>query len=387
MFLFWLSIISLVLTLTVAIEVALGMKRMTHIKDVPPADADDLPRVSVIIPACNEADTIEPAMQSVLSLDYPDLEIIVINDRSTDRTGEVVREIQKRHPRIRLLEVTELPAGWMGKPHALQYGVDRATGEYLLFTDADIIFESSTLKRAVGHMLQNRLDHLSIFFENVVKGGILNGIFLDVGGSLLMLFKPWKAKDKKSRRFMGVGAFNMVRASVYRAIGGHATFSMHPIDDIMLGKLIKQRGFAQDCIIGERFIQVKWYGTVGDMIDGVMKNTFAVYNFNVLAVFAGCTLIFVMSILPLWGVFITTGLPRLIFAAAVLIRLISFANGFSYMKLPLWNAIWGLVTPYINIYMSVKATVVTLRNNGISWRGTHYSLDEMKSQKGLLKHL
>ncbi|MBU1708385.1 MAG: glycosyltransferase [Proteobacteria bacterium] len=381
--LFWLSIISLGLTLAVSLEIALGMKRMTYIKDVPPADSDDLPKVSIIIPACNEADTMEPALQSVLALDYPDLEIIVINDRSTDRTADVLKGMQHKHSRIKIHEITELPPGWMGKLHALQYGADHAKGEYLLFTDADIVFEKSTLRRAVGHVLKNRLDHLSMFFENKVAGGILNALFLDVGGGLLMLFKPWKAKDKKSKKFMGVGAFNMVKASAYGAIGGHSAFAMHPIDDIMLGKVLKERGFAQDCIIGEKFLQVKWYGTVRDLIDGVMKNTFAVYDFSVPGVLAGCTLIFVMNILPLWGVIITTGTTRLIFGAAVLFRLMSLAHGFSHLKMPLWNSVWGLVTPYINIYLSIKAAVLTLRHNGISWRGTHYSLDEMKKQGGL----
>ncbi|MBW2671644.1 MAG: glycosyltransferase family 2 protein [Deltaproteobacteria bacterium] len=237
MLLFWLAVIFLFLTIACTLDIALGMRRMTHIGNVPPIQQKNLPKVSVIIPACNEAATIEPALRSVLTMDYANLEVIVVNDRSTDETGTVLKRIQKEYPHLQIRQILHLPKGWLGKNHALQHGAGHAQGEYLLFTDADIIMEKTAVARGISHMLENRLDHMSMFFKNIAPGGLLNALFLDVGVGLLLLFKPWKAKDPNSKRYIGVGAFNLVKASAYKAISGHRSIALHPIDDIMLGKV------------------------------------------------------------------------------------------------------------------------------------------------------
>ncbi len=379
--LFWLAVISLLLTIVFTMDIALGMRRMTHMGDIPPIQQKDLPKVSVIIPACNEAATIEPALRSVLAMDYADLEVIVVNDRSTDETGVVLHGIQKEYPYLQIHEISQLPKGWLGKNHALQHGAEHAQGEYLLFTDADIIMEKTSVSRAIGHMLENRLDHVSICFKNIAPGGLLNSLFLEVGAGLLLLFKPWKAKDPNSKRYIGVGAFNLVKASAYSAIGGHRSIALHPIDDVMLGKVIKRHGFSQDCLLGHDFVQVKWYATVGEFIDGCMKNAFALYNYSLARVLLGVLIVFTLNILPLWAFFFTSGLTRGLFGAVIIIRILSYVHGFSNIGVNPWYSIWSLVTPYVSIYIAIKAAVITTRNKGIIWRGTFYSLDELKTNR------
>ena len=378
--LFWLALIILLLTIAMSLEVALGMRKMANIKDVLPTQQEDVPRVSVIIPACNEADSIEPALQSVLELDYANLEIIVVNDRSTDNTGAVLERMKNRYPNIILHNISELPKGWMGKSHALHSGAEQAHGDYFLFTDADIIMEKTTLSRAMHHMLGNNLDHMSLFFGSIAQGGLLNTLFMDAGTGLMLLFKPWKAKDKNSNKYMGAGAFNLVKASAYKAIEGHSALAMHPIDDIMLGKVLKQRGFSQDCLFGPDFVQTEWYATVREYINGVMKNTFAVYQFNVMKVLLGIFFIIMFNILPFWAFFFTSGITRALFGAAVMVRILLSVNVFLKEKMSPWYSVWSLVTPYINIYIIVKATITTILNKGITWRGTHYPLDELKAK-------
>lgn len=377
--LFWLALIILLLTIAMSLEVAIGMGRMTNIRDVRPMQQEDIPRVSVIIPACNEADSIEPALQSVLELDYANLEIIVVNDRSTDNTDAVLERMKNRYPNIILHNISELPKGWMGKSHALHSGAEQAHGDYFLFTDADIIMEKTTLSRAMHHMLDNNLDHMSMFFGSITQGGLLNALIMETGGSLMLLFKPWKAKDKKSKKYMGVGSFNLVKASAYKAIEGHSALAMHPIDDIMLGKVLKQRGFSQDCLFGQDFVQVKWYATVREFINGVMKNTFAVYQFKVMNVLLGILFILMFHVMPFWAFFFTSGITRALFGAVVVVRILSFVNAFLEAKIPPWYSVWSLVTPYINIYILAKATITTILNKGITWRGTYYPLDELKA--------
>jgi len=377
--LFEAAILCLFLTVAASLEIAWGMRHMTRIKNVAPLGEKHVPKVSVIIPACNEAATIKPALRSVLALNYANLEVIVVNDRSTDSTSAVLAAIQKQYPRLQVHEISELPKGWLGKNHALHYGAQRAHGDYLLFSDADVVFERSSLARAMRYLMENRVDHLCMSFENVASGGLLNALFLDAGSGLMLLLKPWKVKDPKSKRYVGVGAFNLVKASVYRAIGGHRSIAMHPIDDIMLGKVIKQHGFSQDILIGDSFLQVNWYPTVREWINGLMKNSFALYGFSVAKVLLAVFFITLLGILPFWACICTSGITRTLFGAAVVIRLLSFAKGFADIGRPPFYSLWALVSPYVIIYTALKATVTTLRNKGITWRGTYYRLDELKA--------
>ncbi len=373
------------MTMLYTIEVALGLRRLRNLNDIRPFSGPSRPRVSIIVPACNEEETIETAMLSLVQQDYGPFEIVVINDRSTDRTGAILEKLAAQYPRIRLLEVTELPPGWLGKNHALHCGARAAGGDYLLFTDADVLLEKTTVARAMTIMVAERLDHLSLIFKNIASGSLLNAMIQDAGAALFFLFKPWAARNPRSRYFMGVGAFNLVKKDVYRRIGGHESIRMHPIDDIMLGKVIKQHGFRQDCLAGYDFVTVRWYETAGMMIDGLMKNVFALYNFRVTWVLAGIVIIFVMTIFPVWGVFLADGYARLLFLATVMVRGIAFVRGSVMLGNGIRSFPWSLVTPYINIFIMIKATVTTLKNKGIDWRGTYYPLAQLRNNMPILQ--
>ena len=124
------------------------------------ASHDDMPTLSIVVPACNEEDTIERGMNSLLALDYPHLEIIAVNDRSTDRTGAILDRLALSDPRLRVLHVETLPAGWLGKNHAMHSGSQAAKGKWLLFTDADVVFAPDALRRTVAFAERECLDHL-----------------------------------------------------------------------------------------------------------------------------------------------------------------------------------------------------------------------------------
>lgn len=364
--------------------VILGARRMRGLGDIPPLAPEQQPRVSVIVPACNEEETIEPALRTLLALDYAPLELIVINDRSTDRTGEVLARLQREHPRLRVHNITELPVGWLGKTHALRQGAQLAAGDYLLFTDADIHFEKTTLARAMTLMVEEGLDHLSLIFRNIAQGFLLNAMMADAGGGLFLLFRPWLARDPHRKNFMGVGAFNLVRRSAYLAVGGHDTVRMHPIDDIMLGKVIKQAGCRQDCLSGYDFLQVRWYGSPGEMIRGLMKNIFALFAFRVPLALTAVLLATLLTVFPPWGALLLTGWPQVLCLLTVAVRLSSFAWG-----LRLTGSSWGtipfaLLTPYLNIYIILRGMLTTLAKGGIDWRTTHYPLAELRKNPPIL---
>lgn len=367
-----------------AVDIILGTRKMRKLGAILPLEEKRRPKVSIIVPACNEEDTIKPALLSILNLEYEPLEVIVINDRSTDQTGEVLAAIKNKYPQLIVHNITQLPEGWLGKNHALHQGAGLAEGEYLLFTDADIHFEKSTLARAMTLMVDEKVDHLSLIFRNVARGLLLNAMMIDAGGGLFFLFKPWKAGDRQSRHFVGVGAFNLVRKSVYMKITGHEQIRMHPIDDIMLGKIIKQSGFNQECLAGYDFLQVHWYESPGKMINGLMKNIFALFNFRVSHALVTVLLVILVSIFPFWGVFFFSGLTRMFCLLSVATRLTSAACGARLIGSSLWSTPFSLLSPYINVYITLKGVLVTIINNGIDWRGTHYPLNKLKKNPPIL---
>lgn len=370
--------------LYVTLDILLGARRMRNLADIQPLQESAQPLVSIIVPACNEEETIEPALQSLLGLDYANLEIIVINDRSTDRTGEVLKNFQRKHPQLKVLEIEKLPEGWLGKNHAMYQGAQTAQGEYLLFTDADILFEATTIARAMNLLVGENIDHLSLIFKNIAKGWLLNAMMVDVGAGLFFLFKPWKVSDPKSRHFIGAGAFNLVRRSVYMAIDGHNIIRMHPIDDVMLGKMIKRNGFRQECLSGYDFLQVHWYATPGKMVQGLMKNIFALYNYRVSWALGAVMVIIVGTILPFWGTIFSGGAAQLFFGLTILVRLASATLGCLHTGTTLWAVPFSFITPYVNIYIILKGMLTNIADNGITWRGTYYNLDELRKNDPIL---
>ncbi|TKB25756.1 glycosyltransferase [Desulfopila sp. IMCC35006] len=357
---------------------AVGMKKMRKLDDMPVGERVDCPLISIVVPACNEEKNIERSLLSLFAQEYQKVEIIVVNDRSTDRTSQVLDAVKKRFPGLIVHDVKKLPAGWMGKSHALSAGALLARGEYLLFTDADVVMEKTTVARSVAYMERNQLDHLTLIFKNMTHGWLLNSLILDSAIGLMVVFKPWLAKKKGTHWFVGIGAFNMIRRRVYSSIGGHEAIKMHPVDDMMLGRAVKDNGFAQDCLLAYDFVVVPWYDSVSEMIKGLEKNMFAVLHYRIALVPVALLAIIIPSIWPLWGVSFGSGYVRSICLATIAIRLATFYQGLVRQGLPGCYLPGCLLTPYISCYIIVKSALVTLINRGITWRGQHYALSELR---------
>lgn len=363
--------------------VALGVRRLGRLEDVAPREGDGLPRVSVVVPACNEREKIGDGLRSLLAQDYGNLDIVVIDDRSSDGTGEVVRRLQADWPGLRLFTVSTLPEGWLGKSHALQTGADLADGDYLLFTDADVVMAPSTLRRAMAHMQGADLDHLPLIFSTTGGTPLFDCLVLELGLGLLFAFRPWRVKERGSPFFMGVGAFNLLRRSAYKRIGGHRSFAMYPIDDVMLGKLVKEHGLRQDCLLAQRHVVVPWYATVGEMVEGLEKNGFAFLHYRLWLVPPLVAVLLAGNVLPLWGALFAEGLARLAWAVALAAKLALYAFGLPRLGRSLRFVPGALLTPYLTIYILVRSALVVVRSGGISWRGRFYPLAELKKSRPL----
>jgi glycosyltransferase involved in cell wall biosynthesis len=283
--------------------------------------------------------------------------------------------------RLRPLHITELPAGWLGKNHAQNFAARQATGEFLLFTDADIVMNPTTIRRAVSYARRERRDHLAVAPEARMPGVLLNA-FIGVFGFFFSLFtRPWKAADPRSDRFIGIGAFNLMSAAAYRRIGGHEAIRMRPDDDIKLGKLIKQHGYRQELLHGVGMISVEWYASVRELIDGTEKNFFSGLEYNLAVAIGAALLQLVFFVWPFVAVLVTTGATRWLNTAAVLIVFASYARGAHVVGARRRYAVLFPLSVLLFIYLMWNSTRKTLMNDGINWRGTHYSLAELKANK------
>jgi len=325
-FLFWIALSALCFYLYAAFELIIGNRRVGALRDMSPLPGATPMRVSIIVPARNEQRNIREALQSLLALEYPDYELIVVDDRSEDDTGRILDGMAAVSPRLKVIHIERLPQGWLGKNHALWVGSRRATGELLLFTDADIIMEPTVLTRAVAFLEQHGLDHLA-----ATPSMHMPGTFLSMFGASFIIYfslfsRPWKARDPKSRFHIGIGAFNLLRSDVYRAIGGHEAIRLRPDDDIKLGKIVKLGGFHQDAAYAPEYLTVEWYATLGDVIRGLEKNAFSGADYNIPLVLSGALIHIVFSIWPFLAVFMTGGVVRLLYLSTVCLILLIFAD-------------------------------------------------------------
>ena len=379
--LFWIAAATLILTIVTALDLALGNRSVLALRDMAPDPAPDPKRVSIIVAARNEQRNIREALQSLLDLEYPDYELIVVNDRSEDDTGLILDDMAGRHIRLKVIHIDALPSGWLGKNHAQWIGSQRATGELILFTDADIVMEPTVVTRAVAFMNQNRLDHLA-----ATPSVRMPTTFLSMFGASFIIFfslfsRPWKARDPKSRCHIGIGAFNMVTAAAYRQVGGHETIRLRPDDDIKLGKIIKKAGFRQDVAYAPEFLVVEWYATLGQVIRGLEKNAFSGANYSIPLVLAGIVFHTLCSIWPFLAIFVTRGPVQGMYLVTVILILLVFADCARFHRSRPWYAVGYPVTSALFVYILLRTMLLNLIQGGIYWRGTFYSLKELKGNR------
>ena len=215
---FWLSAGVLLPTVISLVMLHRGLAKVGWLARQPDELPAEPPSVSIVVSALNEAHTIEPALQSLLALDYPWLEVVAINDRSSDATGAILDRLQQTDARLKVLHIEALPAGWLGKNHALQRGAEIATGEYVLFTDADVHFEARALRQAVGYCVRHGLDHLVVLAEFTVRSNLLAALLSSVYWFFFIKHPPWRVRQSP-RVHIGMGAFNLVRTAPYRQAG------------------------------------------------------------------------------------------------------------------------------------------------------------------------
>jgi cellulose synthase/poly-beta-1,6-N-acetylglucosamine synthase-like glycosyltransferase len=379
--LFWLAAAAVAVFAAAFVELARGGRSLRQLHLLPPADAVSMPSVSIVIAARNEERGIEPALRSVLDQRGERIEVIVVDDRSDDSTGAILDRVAAENPRLHVVHVTELPAGWLGKNHALWLGAAAARGELLLFTDADVVMKPDTVLRAAGYLAAEGLDHLTVAPRVIMPGALLKAFGVVFTIMFSFFTRPWKARDPRSRAHIGIGAFNLVRADTYRRIGTHRAIAMRPDDDLKLGKLVKKNGGVQEMVIGAEMVSVEWYHSVREAVRGLRKNGFAGVDYRLSMVILATVAVLALYIWPFIAVWVTDGWTQVLYGLAIAILLLMYAGSAAAQGAPVWHAVLFPAAAAMFIFVVWNATLYALVNRGIEWRGTHYPLDELKANK------
>jgi hypothetical protein len=224
----------------------------------------------------------------------------------------------------------------------------------------------------------HKLDHLAVIPDIEARGVVLRTFIAAFAVFFSMYARPWKVRDPRSGAHIGVGAFNLIRASAYRAIGGHSSIAMRPDDDIKLGKVVKQRGFRQDVAVGRDLIAVEWYASVAELVDGLMKNAFAGVDYSLWKVAGASTGLFLLDVWPFIALFVTGGPTRLLNAISVLLVVLIF---WTVNRARVAYVVGFPVAALLFAYIVWRSAVIAVVSGKITWRGTAYPLARMRANR------
>jgi cellulose synthase/poly-beta-1,6-N-acetylglucosamine synthase-like glycosyltransferase len=333
-------------------------------------------RCSVVIAARDEEARIEQTIRHLFAQRGLDAEFIVVDDRSTDRTNAILRRLAQDDARLQVKRVDVLPDGWLGKCHACHIGAAAATGDWILFTDADCWLKPDVIERAVRLAEREEADHVTMSPGTVAQSFGARAWQLLFLTSLVNWFSGVNRDRAKS--FMGIGAFNLVRTAAYRQCGGYEALRLTVVDDMKLGLLLRRGGKKSRAFLGVEDVQCHWGDTVGNMVKIMEKNFFAAMDYRHWIALAGSMfVIFVFSIL----VFALMSGRTIGWIAAFSPFLMILPAGILARRLG-WPGPCAILMPFMFIvflYALLNSTFVTLRQGGIRWRETFYPLEKLRA--------
>ena len=368
-----------------------GMARLPDLtrKDhlLPPLPPGEGPHITVIVPACNEEVAIEATLRSLLASTGLRLQIIAVNDRSTDRTGERMDAIAAEAAAggcphsMQVLHVRELPAGWLGKPHAMALAAEQAAASWILFTDGDVLFHPHALELALREALASSADHLVLVPSLILNTTRERAMLAAMQVLAQWTVRLWKVADPRARDFIGVGGFNLIRRAVYTQVGGFGALRMEVLDDLRLGWRVKRGGFAQHVAVGAGLARIRWIDGALAVVRLVEKNGFAIYRFRVSLTLAAGLGIAMQAVWPL-AAMAAGGWSLLAGLVTYLgITLVYFANRRVTQVSP-WMAVFFAPAAALVCFAFLRSMVLALARNGVVWRGTRYSLAELRRNAG-----
>ncbi|WP_274654713.1 glycosyltransferase [Paenibacillus humicola] len=363
-------------------HLAISYRGLKLVERLPAGKALKLyPKVSIVVAVKDEAPKIGTTLLRLMELDYPDYEIVVVNDRSTDGTQlELDRLVQAGHSKLNVVQITALPEGWLGKNHALYQGYLASKGDYLLFTDADVIFQPNALRDAMSDVLHEKIDHLTLSPRFISKTLVLR-LFVHYFIFFIILYlRAWKANlDTQRKEGLGIGAFNLISRDAYRKIGTHQSISMAPDDDLQLGTMVKKAGLKQRFRMGIGHIEVEWYESFHQAMRGLEKNVYAGFRYNLFFVASAIIGLLLLGVAPYVMVWFLSGWVLAVHLLAILCMLVLY--GYSLTKEAVYKPVEIALFPVavlLCLWVLARSAFLAEKRKGMYWRGTFYPLNELK---------
>lgn len=335
------------------------------------------PRVSILVPARDEAENIEACVQSLLAQEYDDFEVLVLDDHSTDGTGLLLHRMARRDERLRVLQGKPLPDGWMGKQWACHQLVGEASGELLLFTDADTRHGANMLRHSVTALQALGLDLLTALpRQEVLSWG--ERLIVPVINWAIFTLVPLRLAVRWSRPEFSVtiGQFMLFRRGAFEAVGGYEAVRQQVVDDVALGRHIIAGGYRWRMLDGTDDVACRMYRGLWGAVDGFTKNAFAFFDHRVLPCLAVCLWIAIAFLEPPLALFSwylrmpLTAFPPALAALAMMQALLLWHIAFRRFRMPAYLALLYPVSLALFIFIILRSMLFTMTGHA-TWKGRH----------------
>jgi cellulose synthase/poly-beta-1,6-N-acetylglucosamine synthase-like glycosyltransferase len=343
------------------------------------AHRETWPLLSVVFAARDEEEQIGDSLKALLSLDYPALEVIAVNDRSTDSTGSIIDDLAVRDNRLRAVHIDALPEGWLGKVHALNRGFRESRGEWVLFTDADVKLEPDTLKRALGLAEEKNAEHIVLFPKLIGASFMLEVAFVAFSILFMTGTRAFMVGRPGSKAYIGVGAFNLVKRDAFARSKGFEWLRMEVADDVGVGLLMRDAGARTAFAFAEMGVHLVWYENLPQMISGMEKNMFSSSWYSYPRLALQVTVLTAFSLSPL--TVLLPSAPPAIKLLAALALLLSAVLGLASRGLFISRTTPYLLGPVgfmLVTFMILNSGIKCALRGGIDWRGTFYPLEALR---------
>jgi chlorobactene glucosyltransferase len=346
-------------------------------------EPDSLPLVTVIVSAKDEESHIEEAAKSILASDHSSIRLILIDDRSTDRTLEIIESLARQDSRVTVLTVRELPQGWTGKTHAICMAADQAPGEILLFTDADTVFRPDAISRALRFFLASDLDMMSLVPGFTTRGFLEDAVYPHLALGLSYFYPLTEVNDTTKSAAMASGCFIMISKTAYRQVGTWETFRTQLTEDVAIAKAVKARGLKMGLMRGGDLVCTKPFDTLSEVCSFWQRTYYGALEQSIPKI---VQLIFnYVSLVLLILLFAFSGALLLAGTAATPIQWLFVASTFGmaaiivpyslFIKLEHGNWLYGLMAPvgiFVGAWVAVNTLGTVVMDRGIQWRGSLY---------------